>query len=154
MSHGDFRTGTSGLICGSIQFSPETNKIVPPNSVAKAKVSRLRRTNSNPEKTVAQDTYTIVSYELLHGAYPAIYQRIPIPYIWKKKTARIATQSTRPDKRIQRICLNKEAKAATSNKPPKIKYPFLHWLNTSKRLYFISASIFSGVTPSILFFAC
>ena len=56
INHGDFKTGTSGLICGSIQLKPDTNKMIPPNNVANANVSVLLRTNNNPANTVAQAT--------------------------------------------------------------------------------------------------
>ena len=81
INQGDLSTGTKGLISGSIQFRPDTKRMIPPNKVASAKVMVLRRTNSRPARTVAQATYTIVSYELLQGAYPPIYHRIPIPYM-------------------------------------------------------------------------
>ena len=61
MSHGDLSTGTRVPICGSIQFSPETNRMIPPKSVANAMVMVLFLPKTTPAKTVAQATYTIVS---------------------------------------------------------------------------------------------
>ena len=50
-----------------------------PEMVAVARVRSLFRPKINPASMVAQATYTMVSYELLQGAYPDIYQRIAMP---------------------------------------------------------------------------
>lgn len=86
ISQYDFRTGTSGVICGSRAELPCAKPIMITatiNPAAGIKAFEFLYNNS-PAVIPTHEMKIIASYPLLHGACPEIYHLATSPRKWKK----------------------------------------------------------------------